>query len=640
MTLTVRSSSLTGATTAARALTHAEMDANWAHVIESSNQNFTPSGIATSGNRASRSMQDKAGDILSLKDAKNDNGTAVGAGNDDVTAIQELVDSVKGTVDFLYEDPDSGQEIFVPNGTYEIATPITVYSGTRIRFEGPAAKIVCKAGFTGDAAFLLDSIDGGGWVGGIHMLGQGTIEVPSGSSAWCISNATSEKLVNCRFDLRLDGPWGFRSQTYTQDCDINLYVTGPTEQAAFIKGNANKIRIDREDGSAGATADPYVLLDDHAISGGHSTANELDMILEGFTFASKTPVKVVGGSFTNINRLWIEGSAAPTYGLEIEDCNGPVRLLGFIHLNTEKIKVTNSVLEIDTIQLEIGSDKGITDLIEADAFSFVKINYVQSTTSEDVRPVDGVIQVRDEWTRALAAEVEAGTVDGWRASTSAIDVSPHNLLVNPSFEAGEYAWNKPANTTFAVEASEVAPGLMAKYTFSTTGNFTTWQNITVPAAWVGRPITFAAKVKVVTAGAAAITFAGADVTSSGTYGQATAGSGWQWLVRTITPLAAGTLQPGIICVSMTTSSEVYVDEFYAGFGKAGVSNPAKFGSFELGTAAAGKTFASGSAAPTDGTWKRGDIVFNNAPAAAGTIGWVCVTAGTPGTWKTWGDIAS
>jgi hypothetical protein len=44
MTLTVRSSSLTGATTAARALTHAEMDANWAHVIESSNQNFTPSG--------------------------------------------------------------------------------------------------------------------------------------------------------------------------------------------------------------------------------------------------------------------------------------------------------------------------------------------------------------------------------------------------------------------------------------------------------------------------------------------------------------------------------------------------------------------------------------------------------------------
>lgn len=44
MTLTVRSAIVTGASTKGSALTHAEMDANWAHVIESSNQNFTPSG--------------------------------------------------------------------------------------------------------------------------------------------------------------------------------------------------------------------------------------------------------------------------------------------------------------------------------------------------------------------------------------------------------------------------------------------------------------------------------------------------------------------------------------------------------------------------------------------------------------------
>lgn len=58
MTLTVRSSSVTGATTAGRELTYAEMDANWAHVIQASNQNFTPSGtggitepVSTSLNR-------------------------------------------------------------------------------------------------------------------------------------------------------------------------------------------------------------------------------------------------------------------------------------------------------------------------------------------------------------------------------------------------------------------------------------------------------------------------------------------------------------------------------------------------------------------------------------------------------------
>jgi hypothetical protein len=64
MTLTVRSASLTGATTAARALTHAEMDANWAHVIESSNQNFTPSGNGA----VTRSVAQKLGTIRHLSD--------------------------------------------------------------------------------------------------------------------------------------------------------------------------------------------------------------------------------------------------------------------------------------------------------------------------------------------------------------------------------------------------------------------------------------------------------------------------------------------------------------------------------------------------------------------------------------------
>ena len=37
-------------------------------------------------------------------------------------------------------------------------------------------------------------------------------------------------------------------------------------------------------------------------------------------------------------------------------------------------------------------------------------------------------------------------------------------------------------------------------------------------------------------------------------------------------------------------------------------------------------------------FRPGDICWNAAPAASGTIGWVCVSAGTPGTWKAFGDI--
>ena len=46
------------------------------------------------------------------------------------------------------------------------------------------------------------------------------------------------------------------------------------------------------------------------------------------------------------------------------------------------------------------------------------------------------------------------------------------------------------------------------------------------------------------------------------------------------------------------------------------------------------------AVPTGGTWKRGHILYNSAPSAAGTVGWICTASGTPGTWKTFGTIAA
>ena len=46
-----------------------------------------------------------------------------------------------------------------------------------------------------------------------------------------------------------------------------------------------------------------------------------------------------------------------------------------------------------------------------------------------------------------------------------------------------------------------------------------------------------------------------------------------------------------------------------------------------------------SAAPASGTYLQGDIVWNSAPTSGGYIGWVCTTAGTPGTWKTFGLIS-
>jgi hypothetical protein len=45
------------------------------------------------------------------------------------------------------------------------------------------------------------------------------------------------------------------------------------------------------------------------------------------------------------------------------------------------------------------------------------------------------------------------------------------------------------------------------------------------------------------------------------------------------------------------------------------------------------------AAPTFGAWSVGDKVWHSAPVANGFIGWVCTAAGSPGTWKAWGQIS-
>jgi len=46
----------------------------------------------------------------------------------------------------------------------------------------------------------------------------------------------------------------------------------------------------------------------------------------------------------------------------------------------------------------------------------------------------------------------------------------------------------------------------------------------------------------------------------------------------------------------------------------------------------------GNAAPTAGTWVKGDIVYNANPSVGQPIGWTCTVAGTPGTWVAWANL--
>jgi hypothetical protein len=54
--------------------------------------------------------------------------------------------------------------------------------------------------------------------------------------------------------------------------------------------------------------------------------------------------------------------------------------------------------------------------------------------------------------------------------------------------------------------------------------------------------------------------------------------------------------------------------------------------FWLGLNANARYRTTGTAAPTTGTWARGDIVENINIASGQPMGWGCSVAGTPGTW--------
>ena len=55
---------------------------------------------------------------------------------------------------------------------------------------------------------------------------------------------------------------------------------------------------------------------------------------------------------------------------------------------------------------------------------------------------------------------------------------------------------------------------------------------------------------------------------------------------------------------------------------------------------AGTKIMTGTAVPTTGTFRQGDVMYNTNAVATGYVGWVCVREGTPGEWKPFGQIAA
>ena len=53
-----------------------------------------------------------------------------------------------------------------------------------------------------------------------------------------------------------------------------------------------------------------------------------------------------------------------------------------------------------------------------------------------------------------------------------------------------------------------------------------------------------------------------------------------------------------------------------------------------------KKFETGTEAPTEGSHSQGDVTWNSNPTPGNVMGWVCVHTGTPGLWKSFGNIGN
>jgi hypothetical protein len=197
MTLTVRSSSLTGATTAARALTHAEMDANWAHVIESSNQNFTPSGSGAVARTVAAKLQERVS-VLDFIPVSLHAGIVAGTNS---TGLQ----------DYIQAALDAHDHVHFPAGTY-------LLSGTLVELE------------------LADNhhLSGDGME--VSIIKQGSNVTGSTGSIYANGGSSSTYIDGLHIhDLCLDGMVATRSFSEFQHlCSLNGVKDALIERVKFL----------------------------------------------------------------------------------------------------------------------------------------------------------------------------------------------------------------------------------------------------------------------------------------------------------------------------------------------------------------------------------------------------------------------
>lgn len=209
------------------------------------------------------------------------------------------------------------------------------------------------------------------------------------------------------------------------------------------------------------------------------------------------------------------------------------------------------------------------------------------------------------------------------------------LIPNGNTEKGLYNWTKfGTNSTLSYQTTEKFLSTGALSLTTSSGHTLSSIKYTIPGAkltpFVGTRLWVTFLVKSTTTDYfVRLNGAGQSHTNAQSYSNATAIFG-DWRLHAVSTqiVSASDLALEVFCSDTSPTDTVYL---------AGI-NVYSNGFRGMPEAAAEARFEA-SSAPSNGTWAVGDIVYHSSPAPGGNIGWVCTTAGSPGTWKTFGTIA-
>lgn len=546
---------------------------------------------------------------------------------DDTAAIQAAIDANRAS---SFTDFSTSTEVFFPNGTYLISSPLVTYTGTWLEGLGQGTVLRASSGFVGNALLINDDPLTAGYQ---NYLTLRNMAFAGSGALWVFQGTAAINMIACTMeDLYLTTAFGLDCSVYSQDCVWrNIYSSGPLDQLLKLAGNHNFVEnIDKEGGS-GSTTDPYVLImRGSAISAPVNSSQWIikGLLLEQTGSANKTTMRIENTDNVEIENLWFEVSNTDGYFLKLDNCSN-IHVRGYVpglNFASQKFSLANSSsARFDFINVN-GADVGPRDFFEVDASSQLVIGTAYTRRAQSQYPLVGSANI------ILERVIVAGTPAAYASYKSIIGAAPStaNLLTNPSLETGVYGWTLSANSTAEYIPSEVSTGLMGHWIF-TVGSPGVTQNLTIPTQLVGVPLTisFWAKMDGVT-GQAVPLISGCGVTSSTAAFEQQAGKGWGLVSWTFITQSAGTLTVGARFVSAVIGvTNCYADDFTLVVGIVANPNQPKYSQLELN----GFTVTMASAVPATGTWGVGDFVFNNVPSASSPLGWRCTFAGTPGVWQ-------